>query len=117
MNKLWKTCKHARTLIKMAFLCSRFDDWWLDAKNSVKQHNRVERFRTKPRGITGFLGGKTPYTAPGFCERNEYIIINAASSAPGREQRTSCTVFNSKPVIKYFSRSGFYGCNVEYEHK
>jgi hypothetical protein len=66
MNKLWKTCKHARTLIKMAFLCSRFDDWWLDAKNSVKQSESGGTFPHKAPGYNRFFRWKNTLYCPGF---------------------------------------------------
>jgi hypothetical protein len=60
MNKLWKTCKHARVLIEMAFLCMRNDEGLKDYKNNVKQTEKSGTFLHKGWGITGFFSGKTP---------------------------------------------------------
>jgi hypothetical protein len=106
MNKLCKTCKHARTLIEMAFLCIRSAVRWPPVENSVKQPVYGGTSLHSPWGITGIFGGKTPYTARTFCERNGKRIIKPTSGSPAREQTDGCSVFNCKCVIKILSRSG-----------
>ena|ERR1700682_481580 len=98
----------------MAFLCTRFDARGRDGINSVKQSESDGTYLHKAWGITRIFGGKTPFSIPVFCERNECRIIKMGSVGHDREQKTICTVFKGKTVIKYFSRSGFRGSYVEY---
>jgi hypothetical protein len=93
MNKLWKTCKHARTLIEMAFLCTRPDLIEVPAENTVKQRGHGGTLLHKAWGITGFSSAQTPNSDRIFCERNENRIIIACSFRPGSEQSPGYSVF------------------------
>jgi hypothetical protein len=107
MNKLWKTCQPAPVLIEKAFLCIRLTGRQINGKKTVKQRWLSGTFLHRTRGITRFSGGKTPIYYPVFCERNEYRFKKKGSADQNREQRPTCSVFNGKPVTKYFSRSCF----------
>ena len=93
MNKLWKTCKHARTLIEMAFLCARRRLIEVPTINTVKQRGCGGTLLHKARGINGFSSVQTPNSDRMFCERNENRIIIEYSFRPSSEQRPGYSVF------------------------
>jgi hypothetical protein len=100
MNKLWKTCKHARALIEMAFLCICLRVWRMARVKTVKQPEYGGTSLHNTSGITGFFSGKTPYCVRSFCERNENRMLIRVFTLYICEQRTGCPVLIVKTVIK-----------------
>jgi hypothetical protein len=105
MNKLWKTRKHARTLIQMAFLCVLVDLAGESGQHTVKQPEGCGTSPHKSSGITNLFGGKARFSKRCFCVWNENRMIILSPGPSGREQTARCPVFNSKTVTKYLSRS------------
>jgi hypothetical protein len=101
-NMQTRTCTHSNGIpLRTVTISARH------GQKFVKQSESGGTFLHKAWSITAFPGGKTPYSGPGNCERNEYIKIDIISSGPGREQTIRYPVFNMKHVIKKFSRTGF----------
>src|SRR5450432_3559346 len=108
MNKLCKTSKRAWVLTEKPFLCPGIGIRLFNGKKTVKQRGPSGTFLHTEPGITPHLGGKTRFSLPFLCERNENRFILRPTVSETSEQRPVCSVFNSDPVIKYFSRSCFF---------